>query len=117
METINPYDILSKALNLLKIYPIILEFTITVESGFIDENGIDNLGESEEPFMRIHNPYGYDDDAAELYETHDNKQKYWKEYIDENGNKQRSYKSITQERLYNLLKMLGITDLPLHIYP
>ena len=78
---------------------------------------IDDLGESEEPFMRIHNPYGYDDDAAELYETHDNKQKNWKEYLDENGNKQRGYKSIIQERLYNLCKTLGITDLPLHIYP
>ena len=46
METINPYDILSKALNLLKIYPTILEFTITIQSGFINENGINNLGES-----------------------------------------------------------------------
>jgi hypothetical protein len=78
---------------------------------------IDDLGESEEPFMRIHKYGHYDDDDAELYETHDNKQKYWKEYIDENGNKQRSYKSIIEERLYNLRKMLGITDLSLHIYP
>ena len=46
METINPYNILSKALPLLKLYPAVLEFTITVETGFVNENGIDNLGQS-----------------------------------------------------------------------
>ena len=46
METINPYNILSKALPLLKLYPTVLEFTITVETGFVNENGIDNLGQS-----------------------------------------------------------------------
>ena len=78
---------------------------------------IDELGESEEPFMRIHNPYGYDDDAAELYKTHDNKQKFWHEYLDENGTKRPSYKSMVQKRLNELKSVLGINDMYLHIFP
>ena len=78
---------------------------------------IDNLGESEKPFMRVHNPYGYDDDAAELYETHDNKQKFWHEYLDENGNKQPSYKSIIKKRLNELKSILGINDMFIHVFP
>ena len=108
----NPFTDLSDIDKNLKI-----RFFNPTERGVEVYIDIDDLGESEEPFMRIHKYGHYDDDDAELYETHDNKQKYWKEYLDENGNKQRSYKSIIQERLYNLCKTLGITDLPLHIYP
>jgi hypothetical protein len=108
----NPFTDLSDIDENLKI-----KFFNPTERGVEVYIDIDDLGESEEPFMRIHKYGHYDDDDAELYETHDNKQKYWKEYIDENGNKQRSYKSIIEERLYNLRKMLGITDLSLHIYP
>lgn len=108
----NPFTDLSDIDKNLKI-----RFFNPTERGVEVYIDIDDLGESEEPFMRIHKYGHYDDDDAELYETHDNKQKYWKEYIDENGNKQRSYKSIIEERLYNLRKMLGITDLSIHIYP
>ena len=108
----NPYTDLSDIDKNLKI-----RFFNPTERGVEVYIDIDDLGESEEPFMRIDNPYGYDEDAAELYETYDNKYKYWNDYLDENGNKQRNYKSIILERLYNLRKMLGVTDLPIHLYP
>ena len=108
----NPYTDFSDIDKNLKI-----KFFNPTERGVEIYIDIDNLGESEKPIMWIHNPYGYDDDATELYETYDNKDKYWKEYLDENGNKQRGYKSIIKDRIYNLGKMLDVNDLSIQIFP
>lgn len=78
---------------------------------------IDNLGESEKPFKWVYNPLGYDDEHAELYETRDNKKKYWEVYIDENGDKQPSYKSLIKKRLFDLRSILGINDMSIHVFP